>query len=268
MKKFLKIFSVLLFILLIAGCSSSRKSADENVAVVSGSMEQRFASIVESREDWECVAVPVKFDLKSPGSISFSGKAYFVRGKEVFISLRKIGFEVAQLSLTPDTILLVDKFNGRHVLENISSLVKGAPVDITDLQSLFFGQPFIASAKLSPKKFSFFDRQSEWYAIPKNEDTPFAAAFSFNSGNNVMVSAATRYFTMSYDGVAHFGKMILPVKENIVVNKDKVKVNAVITFNWDNAIWNNPDEIRHIKMPSAKSRRLDTQSLLKSLGVK
>jgi len=268
MRKILPIVLICCCLLVIDGCSSGRRASQPAVSVaVGGSTESRFASIAEVCDDWECVAVPVRFELRKPASVSFSGKAYFIRGKEVFISLRKFGFEVAQLSLTPDSVLLMDKFNNRHVAENISSMIKGAPVGISDLQALLLAQPFMAGGKLVPEKFSFVDRDGEWYAIPRDEEAPFAAAFSFSTENNMMVSAATRLFTVTYRGTDYYGKMILPENENVKVDEEKIKIDVVIKYNWKDAVWNSPEDIRHVKQPSPRSRRLDTGSLLKNLGI-
>lgn len=268
MKKIVS-FLILVLCLVAVGCSSSRKGTHGGQGPLpEGSMESRFQTVADQRNDWECVAVPIKFELKSPSSISFSGKAYYVRGKEVFISLRKLLFEVAQLSVTPDTILLVDKFNGRHVIEDISELVKGAPVDIADLQALLMGQPFAAGKRPEAADFTYQDNGAEWYAIPRDESLPLSAGFCFNAADNSIKDAATRLFTVSYSGISRYGNIVLPDSERIKVDKDKIKLDAVISYQWDEAEWDNPQKIRHIKKPSSKSRRLDTASLLKSLGVR
>lgn len=253
-------------LLFAAGCSSRKGTAGGGSILRGGSPEKRFEAIAAAQTSWESVAVPVKFELKSPASISFSGKAYMERNRSIFISLRKIGFEVAQIYVSSDTVLLIDKFNGRHVSENISALAKGQNVEVIHLQDILMGQPFNIAGKLEASRFSFFEQGAEWMAIPKNENAPLASAFSFSNSSDAMAALATNYFTVTYSGVSVAGNLILPDRENVVVNREKLKIDAVITFSWGNAEWNNTDALRSPKKPSSGSKRIDVTSLLKKMG--
>lgn len=268
MKKFfLFAITVAVIAILAAGCSSNRNAVVKDAGtVVSGSPQKRFSAIADAWEGWQAVAVPVKVELKKPVSFSFSGKAYFTKDKTIFISLRKLGFEVAQLYLSADTVLLVDKFNSRYLLEEITTISRGQPIGVRHIQDIFMGQPFLAGETLKPGSFNFFEQGTEWFAVSRNEDSPFAAGFSFSVNDNVMVSLATNYFTVTYSGCSRYGSLILPEKENILASKDKVNIDVTISYSWKDAEWDSPDRMRTPKMPSSGYRRLDASSLIKGLG--
>lgn len=233
--------------------------------------KMRFKALNDSTPEYECVSVPVKLQISTPARISFSGKAYIVRDESIFLSLRKFGMEVAQLYVTSDSILAVDKFNKKVVSESLSQFIEQCPVNIHDIQNLLFGQPFLPGEKPDADKF-IFEEQTEtaqWLAIPSKQYNNLELGFAFSLDDNSLKSLAVKggstTFTSRYSYFYPTPGGAVASKCDIDIKNPKMPVEISLMWDWGSASWNNPSDMKK-QIPSiAGYKKIPVQTLLKAL---
>lgn len=136
--------SVLLF-----GCRSSRNAASLDAtqspsAPISQpsrlSPKQQFETLVASYQPWTDVTMSVKCTLRSPKSMTISGRATMIRGEELRLSLRMLGFEVGGLYIGRDSIFFYEKLNRTMVAESMAKLTDATGLTLSDIQDVLLGQ--------------------------------------------------------------------------------------------------------------------------------
>lgn len=65
------------------------------------------------------------------------------RGEILRLSMRMLGFEIIAIELTPDTTTIVDRANRRYAKVPLQQLTAKLPVNLTNLQDLLLGRPFL-----------------------------------------------------------------------------------------------------------------------------
>lgn len=99
--------------------------------------------MVATYKPWHSISVPVKVELKSPAKMSLSGRAYMVNDSVIHVSMRLLGFEVAVLHVTSDSIYCVDKVRKMAIVEGLDRLSAGSGVTLGQLQSLMLGRAVV-----------------------------------------------------------------------------------------------------------------------------
>lgn len=144
----IQIFIVTLSLCLLPSCRSSKHgaaSADYSrqpsaAEIKPESPKKSVESLVRSYEDWSDVAMSFRCNLRSPKNISVSGKASMIRGKEIKISLRMLGFEVAGLYADKDSLFVYEKLNRTLIAEPMGKITSAAGITLSDIQNILLGQ--------------------------------------------------------------------------------------------------------------------------------
>lgn len=117
--------------------------------------------VMPGTTEWDKAVIP--FKLHIDGNISLSGKAYFTRGKSIYISVRYIGMEVMSVYADNDSAYLYDKTNGILVCEPLGrNPLTGKRLDANQLQDLLLcatgnGSQIELSSDILEIKFSPID---------------------------------------------------------------------------------------------------------------
>lgn len=142
----LRYFVILLFAVLVSSCH--KKRAAEIVVEESGDvgapLSEVCALIGDSFGAWTDVYVPVTLELEAPAQFGISGRATLVRDSLIHLSLRKMGMEVAVVSIDADSVVFVDKYHKMYVAEPLSALAPVSLLTVGRLQSVLLGRPFSA----------------------------------------------------------------------------------------------------------------------------
>ncbi len=146
MNRLLYIFIALAVSALIAvSCSSSKEAGMPSVTSgedlsVRGARE--LASALAEPGDWQTMKIPVNVVLRKPVSVRLGGNMTLVRGKEIRVSLRFLGFEVAAASITGDSVKAYVKMQKIYLSESLSALLGGFPATVDNVQSLLLARIF------------------------------------------------------------------------------------------------------------------------------
>lgn len=261
--------------LTLTGCHTARRQtvSPGNIIITPSKVtpQERMGAVIDSLTEWSSAVVPVSVTLEIPARMSFSGRAYMERDKSVYISLRKLGFEVAQLYVTNDSIFAVDKFNRRYLAESLEEVLERCPVSIRDIQNLLMGQPFIPGGTVSVSGFSYDEvsGQNSWLAFPVRQPSPAQLGYVFSLDDNTLsalaVDSPAGMFTTQYSDFALTPGGLMSGTDRLAFRSEKLNVSAQWKWSWNQAVWNTSSELRSFSLPVRGYTRIAAASLLKSL---
>lgn len=128
MKKILSYLFLLLTVLSLPACRSKKAAESEGLL---------------SREEatWRNVTVPVRFELLEPQNVGLSGRLTMVRGEYVYVSLRMLGFEVAQIYVSPtEADVVVKQMNRMWIQEPMTERFATFDLPFSTLQEALLGR--------------------------------------------------------------------------------------------------------------------------------
>ena len=131
--------------LLLTACSTQRRAAAPAATeqTAPATPAARFAAMTGTYGMWHDVQMPVRATLRSPFSLSASGRMTMVHDSLIHISMRVLGMEVAVMQVTQDSVYVVDKFHHYLIAESTRRLTAGTGLTMADLQSALLGRAFV-----------------------------------------------------------------------------------------------------------------------------
>lgn len=266
--------------LLLSAChthtSVTRTGEDDTVVTPpsAASTSTLFAQMADTYTDWTDLYAPITLRLEAPKSMSVSGRATMVNGKEILISLRMLGMELAVVYIDESKIYAVDKIHKQYIEEDLSRLLSGADITITDVQNILlgrvtnFGKGTITAADADD--FTFLAADNKWILTPVSQikgaelhyiasrtDPPALNDISLRIPGKGVLECAYSGLTETPAGtVAALITMLAPI--------DKKEVRASVEWNLGDAKWNEARSV-NFKVPSASYKRIDAATLLKSI---
>ncbi len=271
-----KIIHILLLALLsfMAGaCSSAKKatSIQKTDAVESASVY--FSGIIDGCTSWQQIKVPFNVSVSQPVQISASGQATMVRGKYINLSIRILGMEVAALCLTNDSVLAVDRWNKRYISENLRQFLKGFPANISNLQDLLTGRPFVIGENSltfdSLNKFSVEQQGDSWGIEPKQSVAGVEYAFIFTARqllSMIITAGASNQVNINYGEPVKTQSGTFASAADIKSDIAKKPVSATIQWRWNKAEFGDSFTPRHIEKPNNYTR-VNASELLNKLKL-
>lgn len=283
----LLIFAILC--VMATACGTSRHSASSTSggtqlpSAGAETLAHDYTGLISSYQpQWERLEIPVS--VKAAGlPLSLSGTVFMERGQSIAMSLKMLGMEVASAKITTDTIFVVDRYHGRHLIVPFSDLANSFPVTVENLQDLLLGRVFLAGQSRLPEKADsrLFrlerDRSTEgngdWYMLPDAENLPFDYGFALNALPCLTALGigmpGDRSATVSYsqtDKPTPYGRFANDISVRLTTGKNATEnFSGRLQWRMDKAKWN--DDARNVKvsLPS-NSKPISAASLLKALG--
>lgn len=148
-----------LLVLLTSACSASRKAKTPE-DLERKKLEEIYQKMGERQlqSDWMDARARVKYD----GPNFQVGATAYVRVKKdsvIWVSVRKLGFEVARVLIQPDSVFVLDRINNEYMKEPLAALRDyiELPANFQVIQSVIYGHPVFFSN--SRPKLEIVDRQ-------------------------------------------------------------------------------------------------------------
>lgn len=236
----------------VSSCSSSRymttkTSEDFNEMT----LKDRFASLVASGGQWKEMNIPLKIEISSPAKMSVSARAYMRRGKDIYLSFRFLGMEVANLYITADSIFGTDKINNRYVAEEVRSVLAGASVSVSDIQDLLTGRIFInGEGELTPAAVSIVDLTENcrcWSATPKKKIHGAGYRFDIDNATNILrsltITAGSNDVIIGYSSETDTDAGQFMAKTRITANVKDKNIDARLNWNFQKVKWHVDDAV-------------------------
>lgn len=130
-------------VLILTGCHSARQVAGSSKPVAEMTLDEKVIDVASHNQPWTQLNLPVKVAVKSPQKLSVSGRIYMRRDRDIYITLRVLGMEVANLYIDSDSVFAADKIHKYYIAEPIRDIFAGATLTIGDIQDALLGRPFI-----------------------------------------------------------------------------------------------------------------------------
>lgn len=274
----------MLALVLLSGCGSSRKAAkggdypvETTGEAITADPKAEFRAMADSYLPWTDVSVPVRVSMTQPSKFSCSGVLKMRNGKDISISMRMFGFEVASLYADTDSVIVCVKAMDMYFSESIAGLSDKYGITLADLQSLLLGQAFVPGKGAVSSKdigrfniggmqktgFSFVPKEMpaglEWTytAVSSQGNVPRIVAMSIEPRNLMPVDCVFGHTSATPAGiVASSLEFATQVKSR--------NVEAAVSTSMDRADWNGGVNISKPKIPR-KARRVTGDDIFKML---
>lgn len=272
--------ALLLISLLLYGCRSQApmKAPQGTLPELPSSTaaaDKLFDQIADSYAGWTDFYAPVTLRLESPKELSVSGRATMVNGKEIHISLRMLGMELAVIYINESKVYAVDKIHKQYIEEDLGHLLAGMDISISDVQNLLLGRLTSIGkgtvTRADAADFSFLSADDHWILTPKRQfkgtsmnyiatktEPPLLTDISLRIKDKGVIDCSYSDITDTPAGLTAAIVTILSIVE-------KGDVKASVEWNMKDAKWNE-GRSPSFKAPSSSYKRIDTRSLLQSIG--
>lgn len=278
-KSFLPALAIIILTFALSGCGTKIQTGtagqyQQTLETGFPASETYCKNVLGAYNEWTRVKLPVTVNLRQPKSISLSATATMERGKSITISLRFLGMEVGVLYLTSDSLLAIDKFNKVYVNEPLKPLLGGFPANISNVQDLLLGRPFLLgnentlSSVINKFECKANADSDSWILRPKSFPSGMEYEFAFHpisSLSSLTVKAGkhgpvTVFFTQAVSTPS--GPMAPAV--NIETQVGKTAIDASIKWNFQKARWGSDIDVKKPTIPR-NAERIPASKLLKML---
>lgn len=142
MKTLIRIFTLMLMVVLMVSCGSSRKM--RNSGDGESNAKARYETMLKSEFDFDCLQSKVRYSL---GDKSLNGKLYVEHGKRLCMTMTVLGIEVARFEANRDSVTFVAKFNKQYASlplgEMVSKLGLQENAGFEVFESLILGRVYV-----------------------------------------------------------------------------------------------------------------------------
>lgn len=276
MKHFASILAACFLLAVTGACHSSKKAATENgtvVNIVSPEISlDEFREIICSKAtgygNWEYVKIPVTVRLRQPKEMSIGGTAWMRRDSSIVISLKYMGFEVGSMSLTNDSVTVIDKMHKSFMAERLDKFLGGMRFDVSNLQNMLLGRPFLlGKTSVTANDIKHADIEADdagWLVVPSDQPSNAGYGFRFSPAailyGVIMQAGQHEPVTVSYGGstVSPEGTVVKEV--SVTARAGKTPIEATLEWNLNKMRWNDPSQHRTVK-PGKNYKRLDSSQI-------
>lgn len=231
---------------------------------------------------WQAVSMPVKLSLLAPVNGSLSGRATLIRDKQIYISLRMLGIEVAYLYADSDSIYAVDKFHRYYFADETKSLSLRYGVTLANIQDLLTGRPFLlGGSSISKDNIERFEPHDVVYGqqtatlLEPHNPTPLKSMYvatTADDGLPTTLSYAVEV-TDSCDLICHYGTPVrtpygsIPSEATVSLTTPNISPSIRITWSVKQARWNEKASAINFNPPKGYTR-IAAEQLLSIFGKK
>ena len=245
------------FILLIglAGCRSSKSIVDQSMLDYSSlTLSERLQVVAAANCPWTQLNLPLKVSLKSPDKLSLSGRIYMRRNHDIYVTLRVLGIEVANMYVNTDSIYVADKAHKYYLAEPIDKIFAGASLSIGDIQDALLGRAFInnrgtLTADMLNQVTVADGENNSWDISPQSKingsiSYSFRLSDSDNSMQSFTVDTGSKQYSCSYSDPTTIDGSRFMQRMSISTKVGKTEIDATIALDFDNVKWEVPESAR------------------------
>lgn len=164
-KNILKLALLISLIALVASCKSSKSIVSNDGSVISKTHDQVLKDILSAETDYKTISGKIALEMitgSKQSGMKVNSQLKLIRDEIIQLSVRApfINSEVFRLSITPDSVYLIDRLSKKYAVENIKDLEreKGIQFNYNNLQALFTDALFIPGKnKVQDNDYNAYD---------------------------------------------------------------------------------------------------------------
>ncbi len=131
----------------ITGCSAGRK-AGKAEDMEAKKLEDIFRKLAERQlqSDWMDARARIKYEDEAY-QVGAMAQIRVKKDSAIWVSVRKLGFEVARVLIQPDSVFVVDRVNNEYMKKPLNAIKEfiDLPANFQVIQSLVYGNPVFFS---------------------------------------------------------------------------------------------------------------------------
>ena len=257
----------------LTSCHSSKQGSvvkNNHTQAVSRSTEvpSVASALLDTRQEWTDVQLPVSINLSQPASVSLNATAYMRRGEYIKFSVRMLGFEVATAWIDTDSVHAIDKVGKRYVSESISRVTTELGLDIADVQDILFGRVFkVGGAEVAASDFKVEATEYENMLLLRPDPQPEILEYGFVVSadetpllNYLLVDSGRFNAVAQYSGQETTAAGTVARRVSVSSTEPR-KIAADLTWNLSSAKWNRGDRQKW-QAPGKGYTKISLSSLL------
>ncbi len=246
---------IILFVLtitLLSGCRS-KKSISTKGSLVEKNKKELISDVLASQVNYSTITGKANFELipiDSKKTQKLTAVIKVMKGKAIQLSFRIpiLGGEAVRVTVTPDTLLIIDRLKKRYIAENITSFGKSdSNFNYYSLEALLTNSLFLpGEEKVSDDKFKKFDMDvsTDVYLLKAKDKSNTLYNFAVDASDRIistLVFSTKNDFTVqwSYKDFIKDSGYIYPTmmlgninvkgkRFDVKVSYDKLDINSAI----------------------------------------
>lgn len=183
-------FTIILATVLL-GLSSCRSS--KNAVGTAGELSNKgrsdlFDDLLSKNLDYKTISGKVTLELKAgKNSQKVGAQVKIIKDEVIQLSIRPfLGMEVFRATITPDSVLIVDRMNKKYTAEDINKMQEKIHFNFYNLQALFTNSIFVPTQKSVSKK------DLERFSVTQTKDVYMLGVVNNKTTYNFAVDASDR----------------------------------------------------------------------------
>ena len=139
-------FLILLSLLLVFSCGTTRKLKKDDSQAVSSAVVDYGRKVMKNVQTEQSVTAKVRVKAMADGKdVTVNGSLRMMRDDVIQLSLSMLGFELGRMEFLRDEVLIIDRFHKQYVRVPYSDVdfLNKTNIDFNALQAIFWGELFI-----------------------------------------------------------------------------------------------------------------------------
>ena len=258
--------------LLVAACQSTKQVASstkaeeaQSAAIAKLNMENRFMP--------ECFSSKIHIEITGQGDkITANGTLKIKQGQLMQLSITPLlGIEIARIEITPDTLLVIDRFNKQYVQVPLKGLGLSGNTEAayTTLESLFLNNLFLPGkdkrVSLTDIRQLFLQKEGEGITATPKKKREGETSYTFHITPKGELTATCIHAPQKYDLTWEYSDFLstangrCPTNMQVTLQSNAIKAQAQISYS---RISTKGFDIKQSSI-SKKYKQLDINGLLK-----
>ena len=262
--------------MIATGCKSSKSTTATTYPIhiqqgdSANVLVSNFNQVITDYKDWNDVVVPIKLSLIEPKQLSVGGRVTMQKDQSIYISIRVLGFEAANVYVNNDSIYASYKLDKIYIAEDLRKVLGSFPATISDLQSMLIGRAFVlgkGAIDMSMHSDFLLSIDNDYWQITPNSIGDIGYKFLYKCIDNAIT---TLEVDVAKENLANciYGSSVstpignVPNSATISTQVKNIPLCAKIAWELNNAKWNS-GATHKWKTPKGY-RRIDVANLLKN----
>lgn len=141
-------FGLLILLLTFGACKSAKKV--EAPTVIDASASKLLDHLVKNqvKADWLEAKARIKYDGEDR-SVSATASIVIRKDSLVWMSVRKLGFEVARVQINQDSVFVINRLSNEYMIQGLEYLASSynLPANLKTIQAILLGNPVFLNTR-------------------------------------------------------------------------------------------------------------------------
>ncbi|MDH6355814.1 hypothetical protein M2132_002161 [Dysgonomonas sp. PH5-45] len=240
-KYFFRIAVIASCLVFLAGCKSSKETFKTTKTLVRKSHTEILRDVQTHELKYRTINGKISVEVAKIGAKNgqkIGGIIKIDRNKAMQISFRVLGIEGFRMTLTPDSVFVIDRLKKMYAAESIKTISDKFNFNYYNLQALFTNSLFLpGKAEVTEKDFNLFlsDTSSDTHLLKVKDDNNILYNFAIDGNDHIASTlifqpTTKRTVQWSYANFVVNGKYVYPTQMISKIEVDKTRLDVGISL--------------------------------------